>query len=72
VLSILERSPKNGAELIDEIELMNTGWWKPSPGSIYPLLENLVQEGLVKKKDDGRYDLGKSKTRNRVSIWHDS
>lgn len=57
VLSFLERSPKNGAELMDEIELMTRGWWKPSPGSIYPLLENLVQEGLVKKRDDGRYEL---------------
>lgn len=57
VLGLLERSPKNGAELVDEIELMTKGWWKPSPGSIYPLLENLVQEGLVKKRDDGRYEL---------------
>lgn len=57
VLSILERTPKNGAELIDEIELMSRGWWKPSPGSIYPLLESLLQEGFVKKRDDGRYEL---------------
>jgi DNA-binding PadR family transcriptional regulator len=56
-LSILEHSPKNGAELIDEIEAMSRGWWKPSPGSIYPLLESLLQEGLVKKRDDGRYEL---------------
>ncbi len=60
VLGLLERSPKNGAELVDEIEMMTKGWWKPSPGSIYPLLENLVQEGLIKKKDDGRYELTQS------------
>jgi DNA-binding PadR family transcriptional regulator len=36
---------------------MSRGWWKPSPGSIYPLLESLLQEGLVKKRVDGRYEL---------------
>jgi DNA-binding PadR family transcriptional regulator len=60
VLGLLERSPKNGAELVDEIEMMTKGWWKPSPGSIYPLLENLVQDGLIKKREDGRYELTQS------------
>lgn len=57
VFSMLERSPKNGAEIMDEIELMTKGWWRPSPGSVYPLLESLVQEGLVRKRDDGKYEL---------------
>ncbi len=33
------------------------GWWRPSPGSIYPLLEQLVGEGLIEKRPDGRYQL---------------
>ncbi len=57
VLSLLSRSPKNGAEIMDSIEEMSQGWWRPSPGSIYPLLESLVQEGLVAKREDGRYEL---------------
>ena len=57
VMVSLSRSPKNGAELIDEMERMSGGWWRPSPGSIYPLLEELTKEGLVRRKDDGRYVL---------------
>jgi DNA-binding PadR family transcriptional regulator len=57
VLSLLARGPKNGAEIMNAIEEMSQGWWRPSPGSIYPLLDSLVQEGLIAKRDDGRYEL---------------
>jgi hypothetical protein len=55
VLMILQRAPRNGAEIMDDMEVMTHGWWRPSPGSIYPLLEEMVQEGSLKKRDDGRY-----------------
>ena len=42
---------------MDEIEKMTQGWWRPSPGSIYPLLEQLTQEGMIRKREDGRYEL---------------
>jgi len=57
VISMIARSPKNGAEIIDEIEKMSWGGWRPSPGSIYPLLEQMVQEGAIRKREDGRYEL---------------
>src|SRR5947209_18890458 len=58
ILSMLSTSPKNGVEIMNEIEAATRGWWRPSPGSIYPLMEQLDKEGLVKKrKDDGRYEL---------------
>lgn len=57
VVSMLSASPKNGAELMDEMERMTQGWWRPSPGSIYPLLEQLTTEGMVRKREDGRYEL---------------
>lgn len=47
----------NGAELIAQIDRMTMGWWRPSPGSIYPLLEQLEQEKLVQKNSEGRYEL---------------
>src|SRR5947208_16241916 len=56
-LSLISRSPKNGAEIVDAIEQMTQGWGRPSPGPIYPLLAELQQEGLVQKRDDGRYEL---------------
>src|SRR2546430_17323548 len=57
VLNILRRSPKNGAEIMAEIENMSKGWCRPSPGSVYPRLEEMVQDGLIATKKDGRDDL---------------
>ena len=69
VISALERGPRNGAEIIDDIESFTRGWWKPSPGSIYPLLESLAQEGLILKKEDGRYELA-PKARQELGWSH--
>lgn len=30
---------------------------RPSPGSVYPMLKKMVDEGLIEKIDDGKYDL---------------
>ncbi len=57
VLSILQQSPSNGAELMDQIEAASQGWWRPSPGSVYPLLEQLQKEGSIRKRDDDKYEL---------------
>src|SRR5439155_1288151 len=51
IISILANAPKNGAEIMDEIETMTQGWWRPSPGSVYPLLDQMTQEDLLKKRD---------------------
>lgn len=55
VLRLLEESPMKGIEIMDKLEEKTKGWWRPSPGSIYPLLTELEQEGLVKKGSEGRY-----------------
>ncbi len=69
VLNLLMRGPKNGAEIMDAIEEMSQGWWRPSPGSIYPLLESLVQEGLTAKREDGRYELTPSGRQSMEAPW---
>jgi DNA-binding PadR family transcriptional regulator len=56
VLGILRTAPKNGAEIMDQVEQMSLGW-RPSPGSVYPLLEQLSSEGLVRQRADGRYEI---------------
>jgi Transcriptional regulator PadR-like family len=43
--------------MMDEMDRSTHGWWRPSPGSIYPLLEDLAQDGTVRKRPDGRYEL---------------
>ncbi|HTT15641.1 MAG TPA: PadR family transcriptional regulator [Thermoplasmata archaeon] len=61
VVMIVRRRPRNGAEVMDDMELMTRGWWRPSPGSVYPLLEEMVKEGTLRKRDDGRYELVETK-----------
>lgn len=46
VLKLLFNENLTGSELINRIEKI-TGSWRPSPGSIYPLLNNLTDKGLV-------------------------
>jgi DNA-binding PadR family transcriptional regulator len=54
---MIRTSPRNGAEIMSEIETMTQGWWRPSPGSVYPILGEMAQEGLIKQREDGRYEL---------------
>jgi DNA-binding PadR family transcriptional regulator len=47
VLLLLETEPMHGYELIQQIQDKSAGVWVPSPGSIYPALQQLEDEGLV-------------------------
>ena len=57
IYHLLSQSPRSGAELMDEIERMSRGFWRPSPGSVYPLLDEMTRDGVIKKGADGRYTL---------------
>ena len=52
VLLLLEEEPRNGYQLMQELEERSGGVWRPSPGSIYPALSQLEDEGLV-RSDEG-------------------
>src|ERR1035437_6814138 len=43
--------PRNGYQLMQEIEERSGGRWRPSPGSVYPTLAQLEDEGLVRASD---------------------
>ena len=47
LLLLIETGAQNGYQLIQEIERRTEGVWKPSPGSVYPALQQLEDEGLV-------------------------
>jgi DNA-binding PadR family transcriptional regulator len=53
ILGVLAAQPMNGYQIIQEIANRSGGVWKPSPGSIYPTLQQLEDEGLVRVEDDG-------------------
>lgn len=46
-LLLLAEGPRNGYQLMQEIESRSNGMWRPSAGSIYPALAQLEDEGLV-------------------------
>lgn len=69
IVYLLSTSPKNGVELMDGVEAITRGWWRPTPGSIYPLLKEMTEQGIVKKLEDGRYELSeKGRTQMQGSL----
>lgn len=68
-----------GAEIMEKIEANTMGMWKPSPGSVYPMIKALEDEGLIKvvktegtKKyygitDKGREIIGETSIENKIS-----
>jgi len=47
ILALLAERPMHGYQVIQEITDRSGGVWTPSPGSVYPTLQHLEQEGLV-------------------------
>jgi DNA-binding PadR family transcriptional regulator len=50
-LLLLAEAPRNGYQLMQEIEERSGGVWRPSPGSVYPALSQLEDEGLIRAED---------------------
>jgi DNA-binding PadR family transcriptional regulator len=60
ILALLLERPMHGYEMMQELESRTDGVWRPSAGSIYPTLQLLEDEGLVRSEDVGdrrRYSL---------------
>ena len=47
ILTLLAERPMHGYEMIQEIAERSQDLWKPSPGSVYPTLQLLVDEDLI-------------------------
>jgi DNA-binding PadR family transcriptional regulator len=48
LLILLAEEPRNGYQLMQTIEERSDGRWRPSPGSVYPVLSQLEDEALVR------------------------
>jgi DNA-binding PadR family transcriptional regulator len=58
ILAVLADGPLNGYQVIQEIGARTGGAWRPSPGSVYPTISQLEDEGLVEGDDErGRRNL---------------
>src|SRR5947209_198457 len=51
LLRLLAEAPRNGYQLIQAIEERSGGLWRPSPGSVYPTLAQLEDQGLIRSAD---------------------
>jgi DNA-binding PadR family transcriptional regulator len=51
ILTLLAEEPRNGYQMMQEIEQRSGGVWRPSPGSIYPALQQLEDEGLIRSEE---------------------
>src|SRR3984957_10450107 len=47
ILALLREGPRNGYQIMSEIEERSGGAWRPSPGAVYPALSQLADEGLI-------------------------
>ncbi|HEX2701076.1 MAG TPA: PadR family transcriptional regulator, partial [Acidimicrobiales bacterium] len=55
LLASLVEGPGHGYEIIQRLEEKTSGMWRPSPGSVYPTLQLLEDEGLVRSEQrDGK------------------
>ncbi len=63
LLALINEEPRHGYELIRAVEDMTGGAYAPSPGAVYPTLQMLEEEGLIKqtkpKTDDEEETSGK-------------
>lgn len=57
ILALLKDRPMHGYEMIQEIAERSGGAWKPSPGSVYPTLQLLEDEGLISSASEGGKNL---------------
>lgn len=55
ILALLKEEPRNGYQIIQELGQRSGGAWRPSPGSVYPALQQLEDEGLIHAEErDGK------------------
>jgi DNA-binding PadR family transcriptional regulator len=53
ILAVLGDGPRNGYQIMSEIEERSHGAWRPSPGAVYPALSQLADEGLIAAEESG-------------------
>jgi DNA-binding PadR family transcriptional regulator len=52
-LLLLAEEPRNGYQIMQEVQERSDGVWRPSPGSVYPALQQLEDEGLIRSSEAG-------------------
>lgn len=80
VLTQLQDEPMHGYQLMQRLEEESGGHWRPSPGSVYPTLQMLEDQGLVRGEevegrrvysltDEGRTEAAQAQQRLGTAPW---
>lgn len=69
ILGIVKDTPATGAMIMAKMEEMSWGRWRPSPGNIYPLLEEMTKAGWLKMtaKESKKYYIATAKGKEQLS-----
>ena len=54
ILRLLLTEPKHGYQIIKDLEAQFKGFYSPSPGSVYPILQMLEDRGFVSVSKEGK------------------
>jgi DNA-binding PadR family transcriptional regulator len=52
ILALLAERPMHGYEMLEELSRRTSGLWRPSPGSLYPALQLLEDQGLLRSVEE--------------------
>jgi DNA-binding PadR family transcriptional regulator len=76
ILVLLTEEPMHGYQIIQELTERTGGVWRPSPGSVYPTLQQLQDEELVREapSDSGKRvyeltDAGREQAAGATAPW---
>lgn len=53
ILALLTEQDMHGYQIIQELAGRSGGAWRPGPGSIYPTLQSLLEQGFISDREDG-------------------
>jgi DNA-binding PadR family transcriptional regulator len=68
-LLLLAEEPRNGYQIMQEVQERSDGVWRPSPGSVYPALQQLEDEGLI-RSSEGHSGTGKVFELTEAGVAH--
>jgi DNA-binding PadR family transcriptional regulator len=78
ILALLAEAPMHGYQIIQELTERTGGVWRPSPGSVYPTLQQLEDEDLVREtaSESGKRvyeltDTGRERAASSAAPWSD-
>lgn len=72
ILRLLDEEPMHGYQIIQELTARTDGVWQPSPGSIYPTLQQLEDEGLVRSEQQEGKNVFQLTDEGRATVAEDT